>query len=105
MKQYKNRHWLKQKYLIDGFSSDEIANMCGMSSRAIRHYLKRFGIKPKKNIGMTKNVHVFLPDGLHENLKRHCKHRKKTTISSITRMALVEFLVRNNLNPYKEENG
>jgi len=102
MEHYRNRHWLKQKYLIDRFSSDEIGDMCAVNSRTIRYYLRRFGIKLEQNIIMTKDIHVILPDCLHENLKRHCRHRKKTTISSITRMALIEFLMRNNLNFYKE---
>ena len=103
MEKYKNRYWLKKKYLIDGFSSDEIGDMCGVNGRTIRYYLKRFGVKLERNIMMTKDIHVSLPDRLHENLKRHCSYRRKTTISSIIRMALIEFLLRNNFNPYKEK--
>ena len=105
MKHYKNRYWLKQKYLIDGFSSDEIGDLFGVDGRTIRYHLKKFGIKiEKNNYIMEKDIHIFLPSQLHENLKRHCGH-KRTTISSTVRMALIEFLVKNNLNPYREKNG
>ena len=102
---YKNRYWLKQKYLIDGFSSEEIGDLCGVNGRTIRYYLKRFGIKLEKNSYiMEKEIHVSLPNHLHENLKKHCRY-KKTNISLIVRMALIEFLMKNNLNPYRENNG
>jgi len=104
MEDYKNRHWLKQKYLIDGFSCEEIGKLFGVGGRAIRYYFTKFGIKLEPKIIMEKEIHVFLPNQLHENLKRHCSH-KKETISSITRMALIEFLMKNNLNPYKESKG
>ena len=104
MKHYKNRYWLKKKYLIDGFSSDEIGDLFGVAGRTIRYHLKRFGIKLEKNNGMEKDIHIFLPDQLHKNLKKHCGY-KRTTISSTVRMALIEFLVKNNLNPYREKNG
>lgn len=100
MEHYKNRYWLKQKYLVDGFSSDEIGDMLEVNGRTIRYHLRKFGIKLEQHIIMTKDIHILLPDRLHEGLRKHCNH-KKTTVSSITRMALVEFLVKNNLNPYK----
>ncbi|MCK4783345.1 MAG: hypothetical protein KAV87_06305 [Desulfobacteraceae bacterium] len=103
MEHYKNRYWLRKMYLVDGFSSDEIGDLCGVNGRTIRYYFKKFGIKLEKNNSiMGKDIHVLLPNRLHENLKKHCKYKKRT-ISSVTRMALIEFLVKNNLNPYKED--
>lgn len=102
MEHYKNRYWLKQKYLVDGFASDEIGDLCGVTGRTVRYHLKKFGIKSGRNSDIkARRVHIKLPYYLHENLKKHCGH-KKTTVSSITRMALIEFMVKNNLNPYKE---
>jgi len=104
MEPYKNRHWLKQKYLIDGYDSDEIGDLCEVTGRAIRYHLKKFGIRAEKNNDMRlREIHAKLPYCLHDNLKKHCGH-KKTTMSSVVRMALIEFMVKNNFNPYKDKN-
>jgi len=103
MKLYKNKHWLKKKYLVDDFSSDEIGKFCGVNGRTIRYYLKKFKIKlEKNNYIMEKNIHIFVPTYIYKNLKKHSRSQK-TSMSSIVRVALIEFLVKNNLNPYKEK--
>ena len=104
MERHKSRHWLKKKHLIDGFTSDEIGDLCGVTGRAIRYHLKKFGIKQERNSDMgAREVHAKLPYFLHEGLKNH-SNCHKITISSVIRVALIEFMVRNNFNPYKDKN-
>lgn len=49
MKQYGNRDWLYQKYIIEKLSTIEIGRMCGITYGAIYLWLKKFNI-PRRTI-------------------------------------------------------
>jgi len=99
METYKNRYWLKQKYVVDSLTGKEIANLCNVSSRTIRRVLKKWGIK-KKNFSLRRDVHAKVSSSLHEGLQQYCRH-KGIRLSTAIRTALIEFLIRNKFNPYK----
>jgi len=56
MKKYKNKNWLKQKYLTEKLSMSRIAKICDVSSVSIYYFLKKFQIKTrhKDKIGKGK---------------------------------------------------
>lgn len=104
MRYYKNRHWLKKKYVVDDLMIKEIANLCVVSTSTITFWLKRFDIKKGRKISSERQeLRVWVSPSLYETILIYCK-RKNISMCSIIRMALVEFLIRNNFNPYKEKN-
>ena len=67
---YKDRTWLCKVYQVDGFSQKEIAEMCGVSKRTIRAWIRHFGLqkeagswsigKKPHNAGKTKESYAPL---------------------------------------------
>jgi len=45
---YRNKKWLYKKYVIEGKTQQEIADICGVSSSPIGSWLSKFGIKDDK---------------------------------------------------------
>lgn len=41
---YQNKIWLQNKYWKDGLSTNEIAEICKVNTRTIRHWMKKLGI-------------------------------------------------------------
>lgn len=48
---YRDREWLVARYLGDGLTQREIGELCGVSARTIRTYMKRFGIETREVAG------------------------------------------------------
>jgi len=47
MKLYDNKTWLTKKYVSDRMSPEDIAELCGVTSRTIYSKLKSFGLLRK----------------------------------------------------------
>lgn len=92
MKDYTNRDWLYQKYVVKNHTQREIADICGLKSgNTIGNYIKKFNIK-KKNI--RDKDHLIVGEVFESNnygkfkvLKFHSK-----CDNSNVRKYLVEFL-------------
>lgn len=41
---YRNKEWLKQKYVDEGWSATDISAHCGVSHKTICRWLHKFGI-------------------------------------------------------------
>lgn len=41
---YKNKDWLRRKYVDEEWTTTQIAEYCGVSHKTISRYLERFGI-------------------------------------------------------------
>lgn len=65
-RQYRNKEWLKQKYVEEGLFGTEIAEVCGVHSTTIYNWLRKFDI-PVQQRGKRPN-HVELTDELCEFL-------------------------------------
>lgn len=51
MKRYRSGWWLEIKYWDEGLTQREIAEECGISTRQVRRYMKRFGIPRREMSG------------------------------------------------------
>ena len=45
LKLYKNEDWLREKYLGEGLSTYQIAEICNVHRVTIKNYIDKFGIK------------------------------------------------------------
>ena len=53
LKLYKNEDWLRGKYLGEGLSTCEIAEICNVHRATIKNYIDKFGIKKGRDDGKT----------------------------------------------------
>lgn len=59
MKQYKDRDWLHQKYILEEYGTYDIGKMCNVSNVTIGKWLKRHKIKIRNIKENRKTVHFF----------------------------------------------
>lgn len=57
VKRYRNGWWLQIKYWTEGRTQREIADVCGVSPRAIRKYMNEFGIPTRDIRGENHPLH------------------------------------------------
>jgi len=69
IKSYKNKEWLKNKYLKEGLSSVQIANDCGVHFSTIARKLKKFNIPIRTH---TENMVLH-----HKVNRENCKYKNK----------------------------
>lgn len=48
---YRSEEWLKEKYVADGMSTYEIADMCGVDQSTISNWINKFGIASRPRGG------------------------------------------------------
>lgn len=48
MKLYKSKAWLRKKYVEDGLSETEIAELCNTTQVTINTWLRKHGLKREK---------------------------------------------------------
>lgn len=65
---YKDKDWLFEKYVIKELASEEIANICGVSSQTILNWMKKFGIPARSNVVRSART----KKKLHKNICRNC---------------------------------
>jgi len=60
-KLYKNKHWLNQRYIIDGYSIRDVAKFCGVSYDTIWYWTNKFSIKKRTLSESQKTYHKKHP--------------------------------------------
>jgi len=55
IKSYKNKNWLEKKYILNGLSTNQIAELCGCDQHTILTWMKNFGIK-SRNISEAEHL-------------------------------------------------
>jgi len=70
-KLYKNRSWLKDKYVEEGLYLWQIAELCNVNKQTICNWLKKHEIKARKG-GVPKGTKFTEEHKL--NMKKACKH-------------------------------
>jgi transposase len=60
---YKDKDWLEQKYTVEGESTVEIAEQCGVNSGTVYYWLDKHGIKRRdRSAAATKRHQTRLPN-------------------------------------------
>lgn len=97
---YKNRFWLKRKYVDEGLSIRAIADMCGVAHRTIHYHLKKHGIDTRrKNAVKMDRIYVYFPYYFLDSLREFSDLRDEP-ISLIARNALADYMLAKRYNPF-----
>jgi len=68
MSQHKDPLWLEKKYVTEGLSQREIADLCGVHRSTIRRWMDKFDIESRKSSHEKPPNHSFRVDG-YERVK------------------------------------
>lgn len=74
--EYKNRDFLYQKYVIEGLTCQEIADLISSSRTTVLKYLKEFEISVRRQ-GVNSNRKRGLPYGSKVRAKEEAEHKRE----------------------------
>jgi len=69
-KEFENKDWLYQKYIIERLTMDKIAKLLGVSRTLISKYLKKYNIPSRSRLEAYKNLSEETKEKLRETLKK-----------------------------------
>jgi len=75
-KSYKDRDWLKQKYIVERLTIKDIATLKKMSCTAINYWLKKYDISVRSNSESHKGLAPW-NKGLHPKRQPHSEETKR----------------------------
>jgi hypothetical protein len=104
MKEYKNKEWLKQKYIEEKLSTRKIAKLCGVNKISITYWLKKFDINIRSINESNLGKHLL---GKHNSIKT--EFQKGHIMSKKIRKGISESLLgripwnKNRINCFTKE--